>query len=224
MSEPLEKKPKETKSHEAFLFTYPKEKVEKILKLYWSRIDVKGTDDCWNWTYPCTSEGYGVQSVDHFTMPRTHRLAWTIKYNTLIPKGLFVCHSCDNPLCCNPEHLFLGNFKINMKDLQLKKRNSGKWINFKTSTNQKKQIIIEKLSTNFSFAVIAKRCNLPKSTVKTLTYIFFSKIKDRSFLPEPLKSRYSHCRNWAEAKELKKKYDEQDRKADNNTIQSTNPL
>lgn len=54
-------------------------------------------------------------------MMGTHRLAWEIK-NGEIPDSLFVLHKCDNPPCCNIDHLFLGNQKDNMQDALKKGR------------------------------------------------------------------------------------------------------
>ena len=53
---------------------------------------------------------------------RAHRIAWTL-VNGEIPKGLFVLHRCDNPPCCNPDHLRLGTHKENMDDMNRKGRN-----------------------------------------------------------------------------------------------------
>ncbi len=52
---------------------------------------------------------------------RAHRMAWVIT-NGPIPDGLFVLHRCDNPPCCNPDHLFLGTGQDNMDDMHRKGR------------------------------------------------------------------------------------------------------
>lgn len=85
--------------------------------------------------------------------------------------------------------------------------------------------IIQKLSTNLLNKDIATENGVHPSLVSTTIINFFKNNMEKSWLPEPLKTRYSHCKSWSEAKELKKEYDEQDRQAAYDyTIQDTDPL
>lgn len=88
------------------------------LENYTHRAD--GEDGCWVWTGCRSSSGYGALNVAG-RMVATHRLAWEMA-NGAIPSGLFICHSCDNPSCINPAHLFLGTHIQNMADCKSKKR------------------------------------------------------------------------------------------------------
>jgi hypothetical protein len=54
-----------------------------------------------------------------------HRLAWIVAHEQPIPDGLCVLHRCDNPPCCNPDHLFLGTRADNQRDMKRKGRGSG---------------------------------------------------------------------------------------------------
>lgn len=88
---------------------------------FWSKVDRSGGDDaCWPWTAARTAFGYGT-TWWRGEAQRAHRVAWAIAIGP-IPDGLHVCHSCDDPPCCNPAHLWLGTAADNAADRDRKGR------------------------------------------------------------------------------------------------------
>lgn len=84
------------------------------------KIDKKGPDECWPWTGRIDRNGYG-----RFDMQRRPQLAHRIAYFIANPQAdttKMVCHSCDNPRCCNPKHLWLGTQRQNVEDMDRKGR------------------------------------------------------------------------------------------------------
>lgn len=92
----------------------------EVLNRFWSRVDIKDSSECWNWLRLKDKDGYGRICIDS-TDVRAHRLSYIIHYGE-IPKGLLICHKCNNPSCCNPCHLYAGTPKENMQDC----KNSGR--------------------------------------------------------------------------------------------------
>ena len=78
---------------------------------------------CWNWTAGKQSMGYGMMTVKGKRM-LAHRYSYELAHTNKIPKGMFVLHKCDNPACVNPDHLFLGTQKDNIRDCIKKNRHS----------------------------------------------------------------------------------------------------
>lgn len=80
---------------------------------FWSKVDIKGDNDCWNWIAGRTSSGYGSFGFNGTGVP-AHRMVFLLT-QTEIPKGLEVNHKCNNYLCCNPNHLELTTHKENIQ-------------------------------------------------------------------------------------------------------------
>lgn len=98
----------------------PVKLTEKNLRNFWRKVSKLGSDECWLWTGCVGKKGYGQFGVNG-NMDGAHRVSWQIHYGG-IPSGLCVCHSCDNPPCVNPAHLWLGTTLDNILDKEIKGR------------------------------------------------------------------------------------------------------
>ena len=88
---------------------------------FWQRVDKLGPDECWEWQGKRDAKnGYGGLHWMGKTM-RAHRVALSLVDGDW-DNRLLVCHSCDNPRCCNPAHLWRGTNKDNMLDKKTKNR------------------------------------------------------------------------------------------------------
>lgn len=89
---------------------------------FWHKVDQRGPNECWPWTWYRVSRGYGL-----FRLQRggkhviASRVAFALEHGPLVV-GDFVCHRCDNPPCCNPAHLFKGTQVDNINDCVSKGR------------------------------------------------------------------------------------------------------
>jgi len=93
----------------------------------WKRVAVGWEGECWPFEGYChPTRGYGQMGLGSRDqgLGETHRLAYEFFFGQ-IPQGMCVCHQCDNPSCCNPNHLFLGSHADNMADMKRKGRGSG---------------------------------------------------------------------------------------------------
>lgn len=98
----------------------PGNAVRPVAVRFWEKVDHSGGPDaCWPWTAARHRNGYGKFGLTRRRTLLIHRMAWELT-NGPIPPGMFVCHTCDHPPCCNPAHLFLGDHRTNMADMTRK--------------------------------------------------------------------------------------------------------
>lgn len=92
---------------------------------FWSKVDIKSEEECWPWKDHLNSRGYGQIAVhDQGVQDKlmAHRVAKTLSLGEEIPSNKVTMHTCDNPPCCNPEHLVVGTQQENMDDMVDKSR------------------------------------------------------------------------------------------------------
>jgi len=87
---------------------------------FWSKIDRRSDSECWLWQGNRYHNGYGQHIACGRTM-RAHRIAFLLGHG-IDPAPFLVCHTCDQRLCCNPKHLWLGTAVQNSRDAVAKGR------------------------------------------------------------------------------------------------------
>ncbi len=79
---------------------------------FWFKVDMRGPDECWEWQACHNGAGYGHFKING-SMYLAHRVAFIV---TNGDTELLICHTCDNPSCCNPNHLYAGTMKDDCRD------------------------------------------------------------------------------------------------------------
>ena len=129
---------------------------------FWAKVDVRGPDECWEFSGTRERCGYGQIKVKG-RMLMAHRVSWELICGE-IPDGLKVCHSCDNRPCVNPHHLFLGTQSDNIGDAFNKGRINNVGVNHPRAKFTEDQVLAIRsdLRTNTE---IAKEFDVSAATI-----------------------------------------------------------
>lgn len=139
---------------------------DRIMKF----ISVKENDECWEFNGCRNPDGYGQIGVNGKS-DRAHRVMFRI-HKGEIPENMVVMHTCDNPPCCNPNHLKLGTQQDNILDMVAKKRLVNKFGEesslSKLSNAQVKEILSKYAGTKGEKAKLAREYGVCQTTINNI--------------------------------------------------------
>ena len=131
---------------------------------FWPKVHIGAPEECWEWARCRDALGYGRFGIPAGGVAGAHRVAWELTRG-LIPDDLQVCHRCDNPPCCNPNHLFLGTAANNGSDRNVKGRARGA---ARTIADETVYKISQMAQNGIQQAIIAKLTNVEQSTISRI--------------------------------------------------------
>ena len=109
---------------------------------FWLKVDKSGGPKaCWPWKAYCRHDGYGKFGLASGKMIGAHIEAFVLTHGFKPP---MVCHSCDNPSCCNPKHLFARDHAVNVADMVAKARHSKGQQHAHAKLTEEKVLLIRK--------------------------------------------------------------------------------
>jgi hypothetical protein len=137
------------------------------IERFWSKVERRGIDDCWEWQRGRDKDGYGSVKFRPHGQFRAARVAFYLGHAKQ-PGDLLVCHTCDNPACCNPRHLWLGTNTDNIADRSSKGRTArqlGEAHGLTTLTNDAVSEILQSSDTQ---RALARRYQVDPMTISNI--------------------------------------------------------
>lgn len=114
---------------------------------FWRKVSIKNPRECWEWLAAKNNCGYGTFKLTKGKSWLSHRVAYLLEFGE-IPKSKYVLHSCDNPACVNPKHLYIGTQFENMRDKSLRGRDYDR--NGERNSNAKlTEILVDRLRAEY---------------------------------------------------------------------------
>ena len=147
-------------------------------EVLWSKVDKRSENECWEWKGFKNHDGYGrtwINDKGYYAHRVIYSLVYPNKINLNAPTSQnetgFLLHTCDNPSCCNPKHLWVGNHADNMADKAAKGRSpdfsSGKGPRCKLTMEQAREARLLR-KTGMTIPQLMEKFNLSRASMKTL--------------------------------------------------------
>lgn len=148
-----------------------------IEERFWSKVDIRGDDECWEWLAGKDKNGYGIIQLNGRSV-KAHRIAYLLRYG-LIDNNLLVCHKCNNRSCENPAHLYQGTPQDNATDRVNADKHPKGERNYSAKLAEQQVIkIIELLKNGKSHKFIAEAYKVSKGAIRNI-----NKMKSWKYLP-----------------------------------------
>jgi hypothetical protein len=153
-------------------------KPANIPEVLWSKVDKRSENECWEWKGYKNHQGYGrtwINDKGYYAHRVIYSLVYPNSINLNAPSSTnetgFLLHTCDNPSCCNPKHLWVGNHADNMADKAAKGRspdfNGGKGPRCKLTMEQAREARLLR-KTGMTIPQLMEKFNLSRASMKTL--------------------------------------------------------
>lgn len=143
--------------------------VEQLLKneqRFWSKVEVRGQDECWPWLACFRKDGYGAFRLNLgsgvYPLVGAHQAAFM--FSGKVTEKV-VRHTCDNRWCCNPNHLVGGTQSENLEDMRIRGREN----RYKKYPDSVVLLVREKYASGgYTYLSLGQELNIPKTTIQSL--------------------------------------------------------
>lgn len=155
------------------ILPYLEGKIGELRRMrFWSKVDIGAPKDCWEWQASLHTSGYGRFKIASYTTMMANRVALVI-HTGEEHLDKFALHTCDNPKCCNPHHLYWGTHSQNMQDMVRRGRNSkrdqsGTQNGAAKIDEQQLETIVKRLQAGWNNKQIAADLPITHSMVSTI--------------------------------------------------------